>query len=77
MEPTVHPFSDLFAQLGLPSEPEAVREFIRRHRPLASGVRLHEANLWTPSQAALLRDSLQQDSDWSGVVDRLNAALHP
>jgi len=72
-----HDMCALFAQLGLPSEPPAVRDFIHRHRPLANGLPLHEASFWTPAQAALLRDALQQDSDWSGVVDRLNAALHP
>ena len=77
MEPIDHDMCALFAQLGLPSQPDEVRQFIRRHRPLANGVRLHEASMWTPSQAALLRDALLQDSDWSGVVDRLNAALHP
>ena len=45
MEPIDHDMCALFAQLGLPSEPEAVRDFIRRHRHLASGVRLHEANM--------------------------------
>jgi hypothetical protein len=77
MEPIDHDLCALFAQLGLPSQPDEVRAFIQRHRPLANGVRLHEAGFWTPAQAALLRDALQQDSDWSGVVDRLNAALHP
>ena len=77
MEPIDHDMCALFAQLGLPSQPDEVRRFIHRHRPLANGVRLDEAGFWTPAQAALLRDALQQDSDWSGVVDRLNAALHP
>jgi hypothetical protein len=28
------------------------------------------------SQAAFLRESLLQDSDWTGVVDQLSKALH-
>jgi hypothetical protein len=42
---------------------------------MAQGVRLPDAPFWTRSQASFLRESLSQDSDWSGPVDQLGKAL--
>lgn len=70
-----HEFSELFAQLGLPSDEAAIRSFITSHAPLSADVRLEDAPCWTPAQARLLRESLAQDADWATVVDRLNLAL--
>ncbi len=70
-----HEFSELFAQLGLPSDEEAIRSFIALHAPLPEQVRLEDASCWTRAQAQLLRESLAQDADWAAVVDRLNLAL--
>lgn len=75
MNPHFHRFTDLFAQLGLASEPDAIEQFLHKHAPLAAELRLSEAPFWTPAQAALLRESLRADADWAEVVDQLNAAL--
>jgi hypothetical protein len=75
MEPTFHQFSELFAQLGLPSDEASIRAFIGTHAPLPEAVELAEAPFWTPAQAALLRDELLDDADWAEVVDQLNLAL--
>jgi hypothetical protein len=75
MEPTFHRFSELFKQLGLPSDPDSVAAFLERHRPLPNGLRLAEAPFWSPAQAALLREEWAEDADWAEVVDRLDAAL--
>ena len=75
MSPHYHQFCELFAQLGLPSDVKDVTAFIQKHSPLPPAVRLHEASFWSPSQAALLRDELLGDADWSAVVDQLNLAL--
>lgn len=75
METPVHHLSDLFAQLGLPSSPEAVDALIRTHRPLPAGLALADAPCWTPSQAQFLREQLQADADWSEKVDQLAAML--
>ena len=76
MEKSFHRFTELFAQLGLPSEVEAIREFIARHSPVPAGPRLEEASFWTPGQAQLLAELIAQDADWAEVADQLNAALH-
>jgi hypothetical protein len=75
MEPTVHPFSELFAQLGLADDPASIRAFLHDHAPLADDVRLEEAPFWSPAQAQLLREERIDDADWAIVVDQLNLAL--
>jgi hypothetical protein len=76
MEPTVHPFSELFAQLGLANDNASIQQFIATHSPLPDDVRLEEAPFWSPAQAQLLREERLDDADWAMVVDRLNVALH-
>lgn len=75
MTPHHHRFSELFAQLGLPGDPDSIARFIAQHAPLPAAVRLEDAPCWTPAQAALLREQLQADADWAEVVDQLNLAL--
>jgi hypothetical protein len=75
MNQGMYHFSELFAQLGLPSEPVDIVHFLMVHTAMADGFRLADAPYWTPSQASFLRESLLQDSEWSGVVDQLSKAL--
>ncbi|AZG16748.1 MULTISPECIES: DUF2789 domain-containing protein [Cupriavidus] len=75
MDTPFHPFSDLFAQLGLPNDEASIRAFIAKHSPLPQDKQLWEAPFWTPAQAALLRDEFIEDADWAEVVDQLNLAL--
>ncbi len=78
MESSVHPLSQLFAQLGLPDDDDAIERFIRRHAPLPGEVRLADAPFWSPSQSAFLCSALTRDADWAGTVDALDALLrHP
>jgi hypothetical protein len=75
METTNHSLTDLFRQLGLPSEAAEIEQFIATHRPLPDGVRLADATFWTPSQAQFLREEIGEDADWAEVVDQLNLSL--
>lgn len=75
MEQPVHPLEQLFKQLGLPAEPEAIDRFIATHAPLAADVALADAPFWTPAQTAFLREEILEDADWAEIVDHLNAAL--
>jgi hypothetical protein len=68
-------FNELFAQLGLPSDSVGIHHFLTVNTAMADGFRLPDAPYWTPSQASFLRESLLQDSEWSGVVDQLCKAL--
>jgi hypothetical protein len=71
----IHHFSDLFDQLGLPSDDAGIAQFLAAHSPLADTVRLPEAVFWSPAQAAFLREALLQDSDWAELADQLSEAL--
>jgi len=75
METTDHSLSDLFKQLGLPQEPEAVAQFIAQHQGACRHCSLLEAPIWTPSQLAFLNEAIAQDADWAGVAERLQADL--
>lgn len=70
-----HSFSDLFDQLGLPSDETGMQQFIKAHSPLAAEIALSAAPFWTPAQAAFLREECLKDADWAVVVDQLNTAL--
>ncbi len=75
METHPHAMTDLFAQLGLPASPEAIQAFIETNRPRAAHLALSDAPFWSASQAEFLRDQVQNDADWAGVIDRLDAAF--
>jgi hypothetical protein len=75
MEGNVHSMTNLFNQLGLPSELADIEAFIEAHRPLAADLQLHEAPFWTASQAGLLREQVIDDADWVGIIDQLDSGL--
>ena len=75
MDKTFHRFSELFAQMGLPTSSSDIEAFLRQHSPLAGDIALADAAFWTPAQAEFLREELREDADWAEMVDQLNAAL--
>src|SRR5665647_32612 len=75
MNKPIHHFSELFAQLGLPNDNHSISHFLTTHASMTDSERLPDARYWTLSQAAFLRESLTHDSDWTGLVDQLSAAL--
>lgn len=75
MNASFHPFDELFAQLGLPSDAGSIQAFLERHAPLDPAISLADAPFWTPSQATLLREEWLEDGDWAPLVDRLDEAL--
>ena len=76
MESTVHPFSELFAHLGLADDNASIQQFISTHSPIPNDMRLEDAPFWSTAQSQLLREERRDDADWAMVVDRLNVALH-
>ena len=77
MSPVSPSMTLLFEQLGLGPSPEAIQAFIADHRFQHSGYDgpIAEAPFWTYSQSELLTQALADDSEWSGLVDRLDSAL--
>lgn len=76
MESIVHSMSDLFDQLGLPSDDQSIDEFIAKHQVQDSRIPIEELGIWSPAQADFLREARLEDADWAEVVDELSAALH-
>lgn len=70
-----HRFSELFNQLGLPSDTASIKTFLVEHSPLDAPTRLENATFWSEAQSAFLRDEIQWDADWAEVIDQLNVAL--
>lgn len=75
MDSAYHSMVNLFQQLGLPSEPEKIDDFIARHRCLMDGQSLDAAPFWTDSQAEFIREAREEDSNWTEAVDQLDARL--
>lgn len=75
MDSGIHTFSELFAQLGLPSSSREIEDFISRHAPLDDALTLDQAPFWNSAQAGFIREALSSDADWSELVDALNLAL--
>ncbi|VVN39057.1 DUF2789 family protein [Pseudomonas fluorescens] len=75
MELPAYDLKTLFDQLGLPSEGNAIDDFIEKNR-LADEVKLIDADFWTPQQAQLLKEWLRADGEEAIVVDELNVRLH-
>lgn len=75
MEVNLHSLGSLFDQLGLPSEPAAIEEFIATHRPLGDSIALYRAPFWSASQRGFLKEEIIEDADWAGVIDELNSRL--
>jgi len=75
MDSTYHHFEDFFDQLGLQSDTCSIKFFIAQNSPLNNGTRLEDAPCWTASQATFLREKIQLDANWAGVVDQLNVAM--
>lgn len=75
MDTSKHDMGALFVQLGLPGDADSVSAFIDRHKLVRDAGSLADADFWNEAQAMFLRESIADDSDWSEVVDQLDAAL--
>ena len=75
MDQSIHRFSELFAQLGLPADKQAIAQFIATHSPLRPDIDLADAPFWTPAQATFLKEEKLEDADWAELIDQLNVAL--
>lgn len=75
MDTSVHNLKNLFKQLGLPAWEEAIVGFIDQHSPLDPELSLSDAQFWNVAQRDFLREALSEDSDWTELVDQLDAML--
>jgi len=76
MDAPIHPFSEIFQQLGLNDDPVEIDRWLTTHGPLDNDVKLVDAPFWTDAQRAFLKENYIADSDWIVMIDQLNVALH-
>lgn len=72
---TNYTMNDLFAQLGLDSNDEAIETFIKNHQ-LPEDILLTNAPFFNDSQKLFLQEEKQKNAVWAMVIDELNARLH-
>lgn len=71
-----HPtINTLFGQLGLPSDNEAIEDFIEKNQGLDEKVRLEDAPFWNHAQSTFLRSALEEDAEWTELIDQLDSRL--
>ncbi len=75
MDTSFHIVKDLFLQIGLSNESHDIDSFIRENKGIPSSIPIWEADFWTQSQAAFLKESYDEDSDWVEAVDHLDSLL--
>jgi len=66
----------LFEQLGLKNDDASIDAFIQSHIPLNKEGPIWTEPFWSSSQAAFLREALEEDADWAEIVDELSNLLH-
>lgn len=74
MDTSQHTMQTLFDQLGLASSEIAIEHFVRNNH-LDRDIPLDHAAFWSAGQAQFIREALDEDSDWSEIVDQLDAQL--
>lgn len=75
MDRSKHDMTSLFAQLGIKNSDEEIERFIATNRGIPENQALADADFWSTGQAQFLQEAIQLDSDWSEMVDSLDALL--
>lgn len=75
MDTSPHNLKVLFEQLGLPSSEQDTTRFLEEHSPLDPDLKLVEAEFWNPGQRSFLIEALADDSDWTELIEHLDAVL--
>ncbi|WNC73733.1 DUF2789 family protein [Thalassotalea psychrophila] len=75
MDLSLHNLEGLFAQLGLDTTDNGIKDFIAINKGLDANTKLADASFWNQSQGSFLSDAIKLDSDWSEIVDVLDALL--
>jgi len=67
--------TNLFLQLGLDAEEQAIAQFIKDHQ-LPTDMHIADAPYWSEAQRQFLYEQIQRDAAWAIVVDQLSESLH-
>lgn len=75
MDTTPSDLSHLFAQLGLANSEAAIESFIGSHT-IEANTCMSDAPFWSHSQRAFIKEAMEQDNNWTELLDQLDARLH-
>ena len=75
MHGNVYTMSDLFKQLGLPSDPKSIADFISHNAGVCRLTPLAQAPMWNDCQRAFLKEAIAQDAEWCIPAERLTSLL--
>lgn len=74
MDTTPQDFSHLFEQLGLESHVDSIDKFIADHT-IPANVLIYQAEFWNGSQKTFIKEAIEEDAQWSEIIDQLDALL--
>jgi hypothetical protein len=67
--------TNLFLQLGLAADEQAIANFIQTHQ-LPTDMLMTDAPFWNEAQRQFLCEQIKADASWALVIDQLNESLH-
>jgi hypothetical protein len=67
--------TNLFLQLGLDADEQAIARFIGSHQ-LPADITIVDAPFWNEGQRQFLAEQIKADAAWTTIVDQLNESLH-
>ncbi|MEC4727033.1 DUF2789 domain-containing protein [Shewanella sp. D64] len=74
MDTTPQDLSHLFDQLGIDSSEENIDKFIADNQ-IPKNVLISQAVFWSESQKSFLREAIDEDAQWSELIDHLDALI--
>lgn len=75
MDETEPTMTNLFLQLGLDADEQAIARFIGAHQ-LPAETHIAEAPHWNDGQRQFLAEQLKADAKWTTIIDQFNESLH-
>ncbi|WP_144209804.1 DUF2789 domain-containing protein [Shewanella donghaensis] len=74
MDTTTATLEHLFQQLGLGSSEESITLFIEQHE-IPKNIAISQATFWNEAQKHFLEEALNEDAQWSELIDQLDVLL--
>lgn len=76
MQASHQSLTQLFGQLGLPDDEDAIKQFVERNRITDADTRLEDLAVWSAAQKQFLLEARSDDAEWAVPVDELDSLLH-
>ena len=74
MDTTPQDLSHLFEQLGIDNSEDNIDKFIADNQ-IPKNVLISQADFWNESQKSFLREAIEEDAQWSELIDHLDVLI--